>query len=205
VYSLAIAALEVVGACPVQIFGTDISDSAIDRARSGIYPESAVTDVSPERLRRFFTRLDGGVRVAQALRDCCIFARQDLTKDPPFSKLDMISCRNVLIYLGAVLQRRIVSIFHYALRADGILLLGSSEAVSGYSDLFAVVDRKHKIYRKRPLLNHRLAAVDFAAPMPRTQPAPVHVVDGEPVSVNSVMREADRVLLARFSPSGVVV
>src|SRR5438067_708439 len=204
VYSLAIAALEVVGKCPVQIFGTDISDTAIDRARSGIYPESAVADVSPERLRRFFTRLDGGVRVAQAVRDCCIFARQDLTKDPPFSKLDMISCRNVLIYLGAVLQRRIMSIFHYALRTDGILLLGSSEATSSYGDLFAVVDRKHKIYRKRPLLTPRLA-VDLALPVPRTPRAPAYVVEGEAVTATAILREADRVLLARFCPPGVVI
>ena len=204
VYSMAIALLEVVGRSPIQIFGTDISDTAIERARSGIYPDSAVADVSPERLQRFFTRIDGGVRVVQAVRDCCIFARQDLTKDPPFSKLDMISCRNVLIYVGAVLQRRIVSIFHYALRADGILLLGSSEAVSGYGDLFAAADRKHKIYRKRPQLNHRMA-VDFAAPVPRAQPAPARVVDGEPVSAASIMREADRILLARFSPPGVVI
>ena len=204
VYSLAMAFQEIAGACPVQIFGTDISDAAIDRARSGIYPESAVTDVSAERRRRFFTRLDGGMRVAQAVRDCCIFARQDLTKDPPFSKLDMISCRNVLIYLGAVLQRRIMSIFHYALRTDGILLLGSSEATSSYGDLFAVVDRKHKIYRKRPQLTPRLA-VDLALPMPRARRAPAYVVEGEPVTATSILREADRVLLARFCPPGVVI
>ncbi len=163
-----------------------------------------MTDVSAERLRRFFTRLDGGMRVAQAVRDCCIFARQDLTKDPPFSKLDMISCRNVLIYLGAVLQRRIMSIFHYALRTDGILLLGSSEATSSYGDLFAVVDRKHKIYRKRPQLTPRLA-VDLALPMPRARRAPAYVVEGEPVTATSILREADRVLLARFCPPGVVI
>ncbi|HKS25664.1 MAG TPA: CheR family methyltransferase [Thermoanaerobaculia bacterium] len=207
VYSLAICFLEAVQdgfSCPIQIFGTDISNVAIDRARAGAYPESAVADIAPERLRRFFTRSDGGVRVTKAVRDCCIFARQDLTKDPPFSKLDLISCRNVLIYLGAVLQRRVMSIFHYALRTEGYLLLGSSEAMSSYNDLFAIVDRKHKIYHKRPVMNHRMA-VDFAPPSSREARAPAEVRDGEVVTATNVMREADRVLLARFSPSGVVV
>jgi two-component system CheB/CheR fusion protein len=206
VYSLAITFLEAAGECPVQIFGTDISEAAIDRARSGIYPESAVTEVSAERLKKFFTRLDGGVRVLQSVRDCTIFARQDLTKDPPFSKLDMISCRNVLIYLGAVLQRRIMSIFHYALRNDGILLLGSSEAMNAYGDLFGVVDRRYKLYRKRPVLNQRLAAAaSFVTRVPRPQHVALHPVDQEAITATGVLREADRVLLARFCPPGVII
>jgi len=205
VYSLAIAFLEVAGECPVQIFGTDISEAAIDRARSGIYSENAVSDVSAERLRKFFTRLDGGVRVVQAVRDCSIFARQDLTKDPPFSKLDMISCRNVLIYLGAVLQRRIMSIFHYALRNDGVLLLGSSEAMNSYGDLFEVVDRQLKLYRKRPVLNQRLSAAGFVTRVPRLPPVAPHRIDAEAVTATGILREADRVLLARFCPPGVVI
>jgi two-component system, chemotaxis family, CheB/CheR fusion protein len=206
VYSLAIAFLEIAGECPVQIFGTDISETVIDRARAGIYPDSAVTDVAAERLHRFFTRVDGGVRVAQAVRDCCIFARQDLTKDPPFSKLDMISCRNVLIYLGAVLQRRIMSNFHYALRTDGFLLLGSSEAMNAYGDLFGVVGRRFKLYRKRPVVNQRLAAAaSFVTRAPRAQHAAANLVDAEAVTATGVLREADRVLLARFCPPGVVI
>jgi len=205
VYSLAIAFLEVAGECPVQIFGTDISEAAIDRARAGIYPDSAVADVSSERLHKFFTRLDGGVRVAQVARDCCIFARQDLTKDPPFSKLDMISCRNVLIYLGAVLQRRIMSIFHYALRNDGVLLLGSSEAMNSYGDLFEVIDRQFKLYRKRPVLNQRLSAANFVTRVPRAQHVVPNVIDAEAVTATGILREADRVLLARFCPPGVVI
>ena len=205
VYSLAIAFLEVTGDCPVQIFGTDISEAAIDRARSGVYPESAVTDVSAERLRNFFTPLDGGVRVTQRVRDCTVFARQDLTKDPPFSKLNMISCRNVLIYLGAVLQRRIMSIFHYALRNDGILLLGSSEAMNSYGDLFEVVDRRFKLYRKRPVVNQRLSAASFVTRVPRTQHLVPQFIDAEAVTATGVLREADRVLLSRFCPPGVII
>jgi len=207
VYSLAICFLETMKdgfACPIQIFGTDISEVAIDRARAGIYPESSVVDISSERLRRFFTRDDSGVRVTKAVRECCIFARQDLTKDPPFSKLDLISCRNVLIYLGAVLQRRVMSIFHYALRTEGYLLLGSSEAMSSFHDLFAIVDRKHKVYHKRPITN-RLGAVDFTAPAPRDPRTPVEVRDVEVLSASSVIREADHVLLAHFTPPGVVI
>src|ERR1051325_4128338 len=205
VYSLAIAFMEVAGECPVQIFGTDISDMAIEHARTGIYADSAVSEVSAERLHKFFTRVDGGVRVAQTVRDCCIFARQDLTKDPPFSKLDMISCRNVLIYLGAVLQRRIMSVFHYALRNDGILLLGSSEAMNAYGDLFAEVDRRFKLYRKRPAVNQRLAAAGFVTRVPRRQLVPSHLIDAEAFNAAAVLREADRVLLARFCPPGVII
>src|SRR5207248_1423314 len=113
--------------------------------------------------------------------------------------------RNVLIYLGAVLQRRIMSIFHYALRNDGILLLGSSEAMSSYGDLFAVVDRKHKIYRKRPTFNQRLAPTGFVTRLARAPLAPLHVIDAEAISATSVLREADRVLLARFCPPGVII
>jgi len=205
VYSLAIAFLEVAGECPVQIFGTDISNTAIERARAGIYPDNAVTEVSTERLHTFFTRVDGGVRVAQTVRDCCVFARQDLTKDPPFSKLDMISCRNVLIYLGAVLQRRIMSIFHYALRNDGILLLGSSEAMNSYGDLFDVVDRRFKLYRRRPVVNQRLSAANFVTRVQRPMLVAPHLIEGEASTATTVLREADRVLLARFCPPGVVI
>jgi len=205
VYSLAMAFMEVAGDCPLQIFGTDVSEAAIERARSGIYSESAVTDVSTERLNKFFTPLDGGVRVVQSVRDCCIFARQDLTKDPPFSKLDMISCRNVLIYLGAVLQRRIMSVFHYALRNDGILLLGSSEAMNSYGDLFAVVDRRFKLYRKQAVVNQRLSATGFVTRVARTAHAAPHSIDAEAVSATGILREADRVLLARFCPPGVII
>ena len=129
----------------IQFFGTDIGDKAIEHARAGVYPESSMPDVSPERQRRFFNKIEGGFQIAKSLRDLCVFARHDLAKDPPFSRLDLISCRNVLIYLGPVLQKRVVEIFHYALKPDGHLLLGKSESLSGYSNLFSMEDSKHKI------------------------------------------------------------
>ena len=113
----------------VQIFATDVSESAIEFARAGVYPASIEADVSAERLRRFFTRVDGGYRVTKTVRDLCVFARQDLTRDPPFSHLDLILCRNVLIYMDAPLQRKLLSVFHYALKPGGFLVLGQAESV----------------------------------------------------------------------------
>ncbi|HEY4639987.1 MAG TPA: CheR family methyltransferase, partial [Thermoanaerobaculia bacterium] len=210
VYSLAIVFHEAMAAlemeCPVQVFGTDISDASIDRARSGMYTESISAEVSPERLRRFFTKVDSGYRVAKSIRDCCIFARQNLTKDPPFSKLDLISCRNVLIYLGAVLQRRVMSIFHYSLQPDGYLLLGSSETIGNYADLFTIMDRRNKIYQRKGATG-RLPLDLTRATLPLTSHhhERVRLLGEEDVAPPSVFREADRVLLSRFSPAGVVI
>ena len=149
VYSLAMAMLEYLwlettrtakpglGTTPFQIFATDISDSALDRARAGLYSEALVAGVSPERLRRFFMRIDGGYQIVKPVREMCIFAKQNVAKDPPFSNLDLISCRNLLIYLGPVLQKRVVPTLHYALRPSGFLLLGGAESLGTYSEYFA--------------------------------------------------------------------
>ena len=138
-YSIAIALLEYLGddanSTPVQVFATDVSEEAIERARAGVYPESITGDVSPERLRRFFTRVDDQYRVSKIVRDTCIFARQDLTRDPPFSKLDLIVCRNVLIYLGPRLQRKLMGVFHYALKPSGFLMLGGAESVGTHAGI----------------------------------------------------------------------
>ena len=205
-YSIAISLLEVVGehnfSCPIQIFATDVSDMAIERARVGLYPESISTEVSPERLRRFFGRINGGYRVSKAVRDCCVFARQNVTKDPPFSKLDFISCRNVMIYFGTMLQRKVISIFHYALRPNGFLLLGSSETIGNFGELFGTVDRKHKIYRKKTVAARPPVDFDMAKPSP---PPERREAKHEAEAPNAVFREADRVLLNRFSPTGVLI
>jgi two-component system, chemotaxis family, CheB/CheR fusion protein len=152
-YSLAIALYEYLSDrgkhVPVQIFGTDISDSAIEKARTGIYPINISPEVSPDRLRRFFTRVDQGYQINKFIRDLCIFARHNVVKDPPFSKIDIVSCRNLLIYLGPLLQKKVMPIFHYALNPDGYLVLGSSETVGGFSDYFFPADRKYKIYSKK--------------------------------------------------------
>jgi two-component system CheB/CheR fusion protein len=136
----------------VQVFATDIDREAIDHARAGVYPSSIIADISPERLAHFFDQEnpDGSTyRVHKTLRDMLIFSEHDLIKNPPFSKLDLISCRNLLIYMGAELQKRLMPLFHYALKPGGLLVLGSSESVGDFVNLFAPVARKERIYQRK--------------------------------------------------------
>jgi two-component system, chemotaxis family, CheB/CheR fusion protein len=135
----------------VHIFATDLDRESIEHARIGSYPSSIIADVSPERLAQYFDQdqLEGSTyRIRKSIRDMLIFSEHDITKDPPFSKLDLISCRNLLIYMGSELQKRMLPMFHYALNPGGILVLGSSESVGEFTSLFQVVDRKSKIYRR---------------------------------------------------------
>jgi two-component system CheB/CheR fusion protein len=206
-YSIAICILEYLtgrpAESPIQIFGTDASDDSISKARAGWYPETIAGDVSPDRLRRFFVKNDKGYQVSKRVRDLCIFARQNLTNDPPFSRLDLISCRNVLIYLQPEIQRYILSTFHYALRSNGVLLLGRSESVPHAIKLFAPLDRKERFYAKLgdsipqpPISGGRIGEVHVAPAAP---------VPPRPLLVEDVQRAADRVLLARYGPPGVLV
>jgi two-component system CheB/CheR fusion protein len=209
-YSLAIAILEFLGdrasSTPLQIFATDISEPAIEKARAGIYPENIALDVSPERLRRFFVRVDGGHQIAKSVRDMCIFARQNLVRDPPFSKLDLISCRNLLIYLGPTLQKKVMTVFHYALKPSRFLLLGSSETMSAHSDLFVLADRKHKIYTRRATPTRMHIEVGFGEyhverPLETARKAAADAAQDS----HDVQKEADRLVLDRFAPSGVII
>ena len=135
----------------VQVFATDIDSHAISTARTGLYPASISADISQERLKRYFAvEQDGGAyRIHKAIRDMLVFSEQNVIKDPPFSKLDLISCRNLLIYLGGDLQKKIIPLFHYALNPDCFLFLGTSETVGEFDDLFAGYDRKQKIYQRK--------------------------------------------------------
>jgi two-component system CheB/CheR fusion protein len=208
-YSIAIALVEYMSAThaniPCQIFATDLSEVSIERARAGVYLEHIVADLSPERLRRFFTKVDGGYQIAKPIRDMCVVARQDLIKDPPFSKLDLISCRNVLIYLEPLLHRKVFPMFHYALRPGGYLMLGVSETVGTFSNLFQIADRKAKIYSRRPIS----VPVQFDLPVPEIEapdrpPAPAKPAPSAPRE-SDVQKEVDRLILRKFTPSGVVV
>ncbi|MCO5171604.1 MAG: PAS domain-containing protein [Planctomycetes bacterium] len=210
-YSIAIALLEHLGDraqdLRLQVFGTDIDAMAIERARRGIYPENIALDVSPERLHRFFVKKDGHYQICRRVRDMLVFATQDVTKDPPYSRLDLISCRNVMIYLQAPLQRRVLRIFHYALNPGGFLLLGTSESVGDSTDLFSLADRHNKIYAKRSLLP---AAATFDVTVGegalRGNPEPVRpATPREPRPHATVQQLADRRVLERFGPPGVVV
>ncbi len=208
VYSLAIALFEFLGKDsnrkPVQIFGTDISEAVLAKARTGIYPESIAAEVSPERLRRFFHKVEGGYQISKFIRDCCVFARQNLIEDPPFSKLDLITCRNVLIYLGPALQKKVMPIFHYALKTDGHLMLGSSETIGAFASLFNLTDKKNKIYLKRDghsphdVFVPRLMANHLETPQTKAI-APKEVTEID------LHRQVDGILLSQYAPSGVLV
>src|SRR6202011_5071406 len=123
----------------IQVLASDINAAAIERARAGIYPADIADDVGPERLRRFFTAFEGGYQVNKELRSLCVFARHDLIQDPPYSRLHLVSCRNVLIYLGPA-QKKILAAFHFALQPNGSLLLGASETTGDLSELFVPAD-----------------------------------------------------------------
>jgi two-component system CheB/CheR fusion protein len=207
-YSIAICLLEFLAdqfpRLPIQIYATDISETVIEFARNGFYTPSQVANVSPERLYRFFVQVDGGYQVSKAVREVCVFARQNLIGDPPFSRLDLITCRNVLIYLGTPLQKKLLPIFHYGLKSTGFLMLGTSETVGDFTDLFTLCDKRNKIYAKK-LITTRLN-IDLAdSPYPPvTTPPQVSAIEQLPADLE-LQREADRIVLNQYAPAGVVV
>jgi two-component system CheB/CheR fusion protein len=187
----------------VQIFATDISENSLDRARMGLYSEAAVAEVSPERLSRFFLRLDGGYQINKSVREMVIFARQNVTKDPPFSNLDLISCRNLLIYLGPVLQKRVIPTLHYALKSDGYLMLGGSESLGAFADHFTLIDKKHKIYQKKKTSARLITYFtgENYVPHPLEE---IKTVKASPAGF-TIEKEVDRVLTNRYLPASIVV
>ena len=212
VYSIAIAIVEAlgrrVGAMRVQIFGTDLSEQIVSRARAGVYLGSIVKDISASRLRRYFTKTPNGTyQISRTIRDLCTFACQNVCEDPPFSHIDLISCRNVLIYLGPHLQQKCMPIFHYALNPGGYLMLGTSETVGGFADLFALVDKKNKIYAKKSSTFR--TPLDFNSKYFATikaDPAKPPLMSAEERETGSELQhQIDRLILARYSPNGVVV
>jgi two-component system, chemotaxis family, CheB/CheR fusion protein len=206
-YSLAIVLLEYLGDrvanLQIQIFATDISETIIQKARTGIYPESIAMDMSVERLKRFFQKTEGGYQISKPIRDICVFAKQDIAKDPPFSKLDMISCRNVMIYMGPVLQKRIIPLFHYALNPNGVLFLGSSETVGGFSDMFNPIDKKNKIYTKKTVAPP--LGIDFVphySDSEHEEPKPKQPQQPQRLDLQNI---ASQMLLNRYAPASVMV
>ena len=209
-YSLAISLLtflrETAGSAesiPIQVFATDINDVALERARIGKYTESIASQIPPEQLRRFFRKLDGGYQISKAVREIVVFARHDVTQDPPFSRMDMVSCRNLLIYLGPDVQKKVIPRFHYALKPAGFLVLGSSETIGGFPDLFALVDKKQKIYsRKSTPTRINIAGVSNARVR---NAAAIGRISDPPPGGFQIQKEVDRVLLTRYAPAGVVI
>jgi two-component system CheB/CheR fusion protein len=183
----------------VQIFATDLDPQAIETARQGRYPEAGVADVSGERLERFFVRRDGGYEVKEEIRSLLVFAIHDILADPPFTRMDIVSCRNLLIYLGAEFQRRVLVLLHYALNPEGLLLLGSSESTTSVDDLFTPLDRRWKLHRRREAAPGEMRVPDF----PRTwrgarrwQP---------PAPRRSASESAASVLARAYAPPSVLV
>ncbi|WP_293155811.1 MULTISPECIES: chemotaxis protein CheB [unclassified Microcoleus] len=206
-YSIAICLLEFLADratnLPIQIYATDISETAIVHARKGFYTSGQVADVSPERLHRFFVRVDGGYQIATPVRELCVFARQNLISDPPFSRMDLITCRNVLIYLGAPLQKKLLPMFHYGLGPAGFLMLGTSETVGDFAELFALFDKKHKIYAKKQQshwLGIDLTTSSYPAIAINTLP-----VQTEKLDEIEIEKEADRIVLNHYAPVGVII
>src|SRR5205823_1214507 len=187
----------------VKILATDLNEAALERARAGVYLDNIEIDVSPERLRRFFVRQDGHYQISKAVRELCVFSRHNMTADPPFSRLDLVSCRNVLIYMDSALQKRVLPLLHYSLNPGGFLFLGSSESVATAADLFDAVDPRHRIFARNAAVSLPL---DFTAHAPLGERGgAAGRDDGGPLwTAMDVQKEADRVLLSRYAPVGVV-
>ncbi len=193
----------------VQVFATDIDRRSIDTARAGVYPASIAVDISPERLARFFCQEPDGsaYRIRKGIRDLLVFSEQDVIRDPPFSQLALISCRNLLIYLNGDLQKKLIPLFHYALNPGGFLFLGTSEGVGEFTDLFAVLDRKERLYQRKPDV--------YGAPRPvlgkflpppaaeETTQYPSRMATGD--SRLQLRELTERTLLQQYAPVGVLV
>ena len=200
-YSLAILLAEHAATLPdppsFQIFATDIDERGLETARKGRYPESIVEHVSAERLERFFIKQENSYLVKREVRERCIFSNHNFIKDPPFSRLDLISCRNVMIYVGADLQKKMVPLFHYALRRGGYLFLGPSENIT---ELFRVVDKKHRIFQRQ---EHPRPAVQFplSGVAPLAERRTVKPVEEDP----GLAKQLEYIILQRFRPACVAV
>ena len=191
------------GGFSLQIFATDLDHEAIESARKGIFSANIAADVSPDRLNRFFLTTDDGYFVNTEIRETIVFAQHNIIMHPPFTKIDILSCRNLLIYLEPELQKKLLGLFYYSLNPKGIMLLGSSETLGAQSHLFTPMDTKLKIF-KRAFTSQSLESFDFSSTFSRFRPA--NIEKQIPArSVFSIQTLADQLLLQHFSPAGVLV
>jgi two-component system CheB/CheR fusion protein len=207
-YSLAMAFAEYTEALgrpiPLQVFATDLNVRSVEKARMGTYSRSGVQGVSPERLLRYFVEIDGHYRVAKSIRDVCVFARHNVLTDPPFSRVDLVSCRNMLIYLSAELQQKVMPVLHYALNDSGFLWLGTSETIGSYRELFDLVDTRYKVYAKKGDSRRRpLGAIALAA-APARVPGASGASNSAPPALDAY-KDLDKILAARYAPPSVLV
>ncbi|TRX39721.1 CheR family methyltransferase [Flavobacterium restrictum] len=214
VYSIAMSLLEIqnhtISSIPFQIFASDLSADAINLARIGEYSTHQLTTVSPERLQRFFTKSKDKYRISKSLRDVCVFAHHNILRDPPFSRMDFISCRNVLIYLDTIAQKKAIATFHYALNEGGYLMLGKSETIGASGHLFGVTNKKYKFYSRKnhsgvktiPDITSRIA--NYTMPNKNTNPALIHKKNTTSPNGN-VGLAFDSVLLENYVPASVII
>jgi two-component system CheB/CheR fusion protein len=188
----------------VQIFASDIDTTAIEFARAALYPDSIAADVSPERINRFFVKEDNAYRVRKQIRDMIVFAPQNLIKDPPFSRLHLASCRNLLIYMEPALQKKIVPLFHYTLVPNGFLILGTSESIGGFSHLFSAVDTKWKIFKRKPYIDDRIANYP-RTPFYNILPQPASIDERRVPTVADIHNRAERIVLENYAPPCVLI
>ncbi len=204
VYSFAICFKEFLGDNHerIQIFGTDLSEPAILKARTGFYEKTELDSISPERLKEYFTKSNGGYLVNKSIRDLCVFAHHNFLKDPPFGKMDCISCRNVLIYMEPYLQKKALTTFHYALNPRGFLLLGKSETTGGVPDLFAAEGKSDKLYTRKDVPSRFMQVTSQRSEQILTRPA--NSSKSETIRTD-FQKTADDILLTKYTPAGVVV
>jgi two-component system CheB/CheR fusion protein len=207
-YSIAIVLQEIMDnvgrRLPVQIFGTDLDADAIETARIGQYPDGIAVDVSPQRLGRYFLREDGAYRVRKEIREMVVFAPQNLIKHPPFTKLDVISCRNLLIYLNVEVQKKLFPVFHYALKPGGVLFLGPSETVGGFTDLFDIIDKRWKVYSRKVTTSRSIPEIPVQGAASEELMLASHPLAMATKEAH-IATQIQRTLLKRFAPATVVV
>jgi two-component system CheB/CheR fusion protein len=191
----------------LQVFATDLDRDAIEKARHGVYPDNITADLSPERLRRFFVREDRGYRVSTEIRETVVFAPQSLVMDPPFTKVDILVCRNLLIYLSPEIQKTLIPLFHYCLNPGGSLFLGSAETIGSFGGLFAPLDGKSRIYRRidqpSAMMPNELRFAPFGRPAGAGEARELEVA-APPKSAPNIQMLVDRLLVQRFSPLGIL-
>lgn len=209
VYSLAICLLETLQQLdrqvPIKIFASDIDEQAVALAREGYYSARIAEQLTPRQLEQHFTPEEGGYRIKRTIRELCVFAVHNVVTEPPFSRIDLISCRNLLIYLGQILQKKLIPLFHYALRPGGYLLLGKSETIGRHADLFTAADKNYKIYRKVNVTSPPLELPGNLAPAGIARLSePVTPNEPQPTGT-TVDKQIDHLLLDKYAPPGVLI
>lgn len=189
----------------LQVFASDLDERAINTARQGVYPETIYSDVTPERLKKYFQVELNNYRINKEIRDKVIFSQHNLIKDPPFSKQDMVSCRNLLIYLNIEAQKKVFAIFHYALNPDGILFLGSSESLGEYADLFEVLDRKNKLFKHKKVHKNKIPDIGYLFREPTNLKTTTAIITPKREHLGNLTKITEQFLLDNYAPACTII